>query len=63
MYHFVILDYLCEKVSGKARAASDALEVAWAAEDELGAFHLTEAATRVVKNAFKAASRQADAAS
>jgi ADP-ribose pyrophosphatase YjhB (NUDIX family) len=58
MYHFVILDYLCEKISGEARAGSDALEVAWAAEDELGAFNLTEAATRVFYSAFRVARRE-----
>ena len=34
-YHFVILDYLCEAVSGEARAASDVTDVAWAREEEL----------------------------
>jgi 8-oxo-dGTP diphosphatase len=51
-YHFVILDYLCEPCGGKLRAGSDALELAWAGEDELEKFHLTEAATRVLRKAF-----------
>jgi 8-oxo-dGTP diphosphatase len=51
-YHFVILDYLCEVMSGMARAGGDAVDVAWAREDELPRFELTETATRVLKKAF-----------
>jgi 8-oxo-dGTP diphosphatase len=52
-YHFVILDYLCEAVSGEARAASDVTDVAWAREDELASYSLTPTATRVIKRAFE----------
>jgi 8-oxo-dGTP diphosphatase len=52
-YHFVILDYLCEAVSGEAIAASDVTDVAWAREDELRSYSLTPTATRVIKRAFK----------
>jgi ADP-ribose pyrophosphatase YjhB (NUDIX family) len=51
-FHFVIVDYLCERVSGEARAGSDVTDVAFAREDELHQFHLTETATRVLKKAF-----------
>jgi 8-oxo-dGTP diphosphatase len=51
-YHFVILDYLCEAVSGKARAGSDVTDVAWATESELAKYSLTPTATRVIKKAF-----------
>src|SRR5262249_8900252 len=51
-FHFVIVDYLCEKVSGDAKAGGDALDVAFASEDELPHFQLTEVATRVLKKAF-----------
>ena len=54
-YHFVILDYLCEVVSGEARAASDALEVAWATEEELEKYELTAIAIRVIRRAFQMA--------
>jgi 8-oxo-dGTP diphosphatase len=54
-YHFVILDYLCEPVSGEARAASDVTDVAWAREYELEQYSLTPTATRVIKRAFKMA--------
>ena len=54
-YHFVILDYLCEMVSGVARAGSDVTDVAWAREDELEKYSLTTIATRVIKRAFEMA--------
>jgi len=51
-FHFVIVDYLCEWVSGEAHAASDVKDCAWSSEEELPNFHLTEAATRVLRKAF-----------
>ena len=54
-YHFVILDYLCEVVSGAARAASDVVDVAWAREEELERFSLTPTAMRVIQRAFEMA--------
>lgn len=51
-FHFVIVDYLCERVSGEALAGSDVTDVAFVREDQLADFHLTETATRVLKKAF-----------
>ena len=51
-YHFVILDYLCEIRGGTLSAGSDALEFAWAREEELPKFDLTVAVTRVLRKAF-----------
>jgi 8-oxo-dGTP diphosphatase len=51
-FHFVIVDYLCERISGEPRAGSDVTDVAFASESELGQYHLTETATRVLKKAF-----------
>jgi ADP-ribose pyrophosphatase YjhB (NUDIX family) len=51
-YHFVILDYLCEIHGGTLSVGSDALEFAWAREDELAKFDLTVAVTRVLRKAF-----------
>jgi 8-oxo-dGTP diphosphatase len=51
-FHFVIVDYLCERISGEPRAGSDVTDVALANEHELGQYHLTETATRVLKKAF-----------
>jgi len=51
-YHFVIVDYLCEKIAGKARAGTDVTDVAFVREDELENYGLTATATRVLKRAF-----------
>ena len=51
-YHYVILDYLCETSAGQPRAGSDVTELAWAGENELSAYNLTEAVTRVIHGAF-----------
>ena len=51
-FHFVIVDYLCEKVSGEAKAGGDATDVAFASEDDLPHYQLTDAATRVLRSAF-----------
>ena len=55
VYHYVIVDYLCRWLSGEAKAASDALEVAWAAPAELGGFDLPPKALEVVQDAFRRA--------
>src|SRR5213082_409050 len=51
-FHFVIADYLCERLGGEPRAGSDVTEVAFARQEELARFHLTETATRVLRKAF-----------
>jgi 8-oxo-dGTP diphosphatase len=56
-YHFVVLDYLCEAVSGEARAGSDVVDVAWAAPSELATYSISETAARVIMKAFEMASR------
>jgi ADP-ribose pyrophosphatase YjhB (NUDIX family) len=58
-YHFVILDYLCELRGGALCAASDALEFAWAREEELLKFDLTVAVMRVLRKAFARARERA----
>jgi 8-oxo-dGTP diphosphatase len=52
-YHFVVLDYVCEAVSGEARAGSDVSDVAWAPRDELAKYSITETARRVILKAFE----------
>ena len=58
-YHFVILNYLCEIRGGALCAGSDALEFAWAREEELMKFDLTVAAARVLWKAFARARERA----
>jgi 8-oxo-dGTP diphosphatase len=51
-FHYVIVDYLCERIDGTAVAGSDVTDVAFAREEELGKYGLTETATRIVRKAF-----------
>jgi 8-oxo-dGTP diphosphatase len=51
-FHFVIADYLCERLSGEPRAGGDVTDVSFAREEELAEFRLTQTATRVLKKAF-----------
>ena len=52
-YHYVIVDYLCERISGEPSPASDVTDVVFAREEELERFQLTSTATRVLKRAFE----------
>jgi mutator protein MutT len=52
-YHYVIIDYLCEYVSGTPRAGSDADEVALASVSELPAYDLPPKALEVVLDGFR----------
>jgi 8-oxo-dGTP diphosphatase len=51
-FHYVIVDYLCERISGEPRAGGDATDAAFAGEQELEKFQLTSTATRVLLHAF-----------
>jgi len=51
-FHFVIVDYLCEKISGEARAGGDATDIAYATQEELPKYEMTETAMRILRKAF-----------
>ena len=51
-FHFVIVDYLCEKIAGEAKSGGDATDVVYVAEEDLPEYQLTEAAMRVLRKAF-----------
>jgi ADP-ribose pyrophosphatase YjhB (NUDIX family) len=51
-YHYVILDYLCEKIAGEPRAGGDVTDVALASEDELPAYSLSADTQRILCKAF-----------
>lgn len=52
-YHYVIVDYLCDYVSGQPRAASDAEDVALVAEADLPGYDLPPKALEVVLDGFR----------
>lgn len=51
-YHYVLVDFLCRVTGGELRAGADAMEVAWAGEEELGRYELEGPALGVIKKAF-----------
>ena len=52
-YHYVIIDYACDYVSGELRAGSDADEVALVAPDEIDRYDLPPQALDLVLDAFR----------
>jgi ADP-ribose pyrophosphatase YjhB (NUDIX family) len=51
-YHYVILDYLCERVSGEPAINAELTDLAFVREDQLDSYRLTPIASRVVRKAF-----------
>ena len=51
-YHYVLIDYLCRRLSGEPIAARDASGVEWVAEENLRQFRLTEGTLGVIERAF-----------
>ena len=51
-YHYVLIDYLCRRLSGEPAAGSDVSRVAWASEHELSGYRLTEGTRDVIERAF-----------
>lgn len=60
-YHYVILDYLCERVSGDPAISEEISDLAFVREEELADYALTTAATRVLHKAFAMARARAKA--
>jgi 8-oxo-dGTP diphosphatase len=52
LYHFVILDYLCDLDAGESCPGSDAAALAWATEEQLASFSLAKETERVIRKAF-----------
>jgi 8-oxo-dGTP diphosphatase len=51
-YHYVLIDFLCRRVGGELRAASDATEVRWFTGEELPALNLAEDTLDVIRKGF-----------
>ncbi|HUG52578.1 MAG TPA: NUDIX hydrolase [Vicinamibacteria bacterium] len=52
-YHYVVIDYRCEYVSGEPRAGSDAADVALVGPDDLDAYDLPPQALALVLDVFR----------
>jgi ADP-ribose pyrophosphatase YjhB (NUDIX family) len=57
-YHYVLIDFLCAVKGGKLHAGSDAGDVCWVRENELGKFKLEQPAIGVIRKAFLAANQR-----
>ena len=54
-YHYILLDFLCEVVSGHPDAASDADECRFVALEDLRLYDMTRGTEEVIKRAFEKA--------
>jgi ADP-ribose pyrophosphatase YjhB (NUDIX family) len=52
LYHYVLIDFLCRRVGGEARAADDADEVRWFTPEETGALTLPKDTAEVIRLGF-----------
>ena len=54
-YHYVLIDFLCRRLSGELRAGGDAAEARWVLESELAGLGVAEAAVKVIRKGFERA--------
>ena len=52
-YHYVLIDFLCQRVGGRLRASGDAADVGWFSPDQLEGLELAEDTARVIGEAFE----------
>ena len=52
LYHYVLVDYLCHRVSGEPHAAGDAAEVCWFSQEEVAQLPLPKDTAAVIKLGF-----------
>jgi len=52
LYHYVLVDYLCHRVSGEPHAAGDAAEVRWFSQEEVAQLPLPKDTAAVIKLGF-----------
>ncbi len=57
-YHYVLVDFLCERLSGEARPSSDALEVQWVPIWEIPYHPLPGKTKKVIQKAFEMRQRR-----
>jgi len=61
-YHYVLVDFLCRRVSGEAQAAADASELRWITIKELQGFPIAESAAGVIRKGFERAALESKTA-
>ena len=53
LYHYVLVDYLCHRLSGEPQAAGDAAEVRWFSQEEIAQLSLPNDTAAVIKLGFE----------
>jgi len=48
-YHYVLVDFLCRRISGEARSGADASELRWITPEELEGFPIAGSAAAVIR--------------
>ena len=51
-YHYVLIDYLCERTGGDLRAGDDVRRAEWVERDRLAEYNITEGTLAVIEKAF-----------
>jgi len=55
LYHYVLIDFLCHRVSGEPQASGDAAEVRWFSRNEIGTLALPKDTAEVIRLGFEKA--------
>ena len=55
LYHYVLIDFLCQRISGDVLAAGDASDARWFTAEEVGKLSLPEDTRNVVQIGFEKA--------
>jgi 8-oxo-dGTP diphosphatase len=53
-FHYVLIDFLCRRISGELRPGGDASEARWISRDELDSFPIADSAAVVIRKALDA---------
>jgi 8-oxo-dGTP diphosphatase len=53
IYHYVLIDFLCEKISGELRASGDAVEARWFTPYEVAKLPFAEDTAGVIRTALQ----------
>jgi 8-oxo-dGTP diphosphatase len=61
-YHYVLIDFLCQIVSGEVQASGDAADARWFTRDEVSGLSLPEDTAGVIDLAFTKSTRSLDSA-
>jgi 8-oxo-dGTP diphosphatase len=55
LYHYVLIDFLCRRISGELHASGDADEARWFTRDEIGRLNLAKDTAEVIRLGFEKA--------